>query len=126
MNRRSGLILLSLGWLAPPVFSAEPLRHDPFARPAFAQAGAGGATVMRAGNGDELMNWAPQISLLMKAGRDSMAVVNGSVIRLGESVDGYRLVLVRQDEAVFMKNGKRMAIQLKPSAISKIDKESKQ
>jgi hypothetical protein len=80
---------------------------------------------MPAGEGVEAMNWAPQISLLMSAGRDSMAVVNGTVVRLGEEIDGYRLVRVAQGEAVFMKDGKRMTIQLKPSATSKPSKESK-
>lgn len=126
MNEWRYLILLCLGSLPTQVMSAEPLRHDPFARPAFAQANAGGATAMMAGKGDESINWAPQISILMNAGRDSMAVVNGAIVRLGESIDGYRLVKITHGEAVFMKNGKRMAVQMKPLAVSKIDKESKQ
>ena len=126
MNKRRYLILLCLGSMPTQVMPAEPLRHDPFARPAFAQANAGGSAAMVVGKSDESINWAPQISILMNAGRDSMAVVNGAIVRLGASIDGYRLVQITHGEAIFMKNGKRMAVQMKPLAVSKIDKESKQ
>ena len=116
---------LCLFWLPALSLKAEVLRHDPFAPPAFAQANGLKQPTSLSGMGNDSLGWAPQISLLMKAGRDSMAVVDGVVVRLGEIVDGHRLVKITHDEAVFINNGKQVLVKIKPLKASGVQKESK-
>lgn len=125
MNGRSGLVALCLLSLPMPSLKAEALRHDPFVAPAFAQANGLKQSTSLSGMGNDALGWAPQISLLMKAGRDSMAVVDGVVVRLGEMVDGHRLVKITHDEALFINNGKQVLVKIKPLKATAVQKESK-
>jgi hypothetical protein len=42
----------------------------------------------------------------------SMADVNGTMLTPGETIDGYRLLQVRENEAVFMKDGSRVVVSI--------------
>jgi hypothetical protein len=41
-----------------------------------------------------------------------MVNLNGAIISLGEEIDGYRLVKVGEQTAVFAKNGKRHVLSM--------------
>lgn len=94
---------------------AERPQHDLFARPAQAamhrlkhQADAGPAV--------REVPWTPQLRAVMVAGPDSMVNVDGAMVRIGEELRGYRLVEVRDGEAVFAKGGKRFTVAMRGGA----------
>lgn len=92
---------------------AQGLRHDLFARPALgnmqpARTGAGqtGAAT------DATPAWNPEVNAVVVAGSDSLANVDGAIVRIGGEIDGYRLVEVREREVVFVKGKKRYTLAL--------------
>ena len=48
----------------------------------------------------------------MTAGEDSLANVDGEIVAIGEEFEGYRLVSVKDGEAVFSKDGKLITLTL--------------
>ncbi len=60
--------------------------------------------------------WNPGLRAVMVAGRDSMVNVDGSMVRVGEEIRGYRLIEVRDGEAVFVKGGKRHTVDMRGGA----------
>jgi len=106
--------LLVLAVLVPPHVRADtqPLRHDPFARPALATLAAGNA----GSAGPDVAPpppppWTPRLTAVMVAGKNSLVTLDGAIVRLGEVVDGRRLVEVREQEAVFQKGKKRFVVE---------------
>ena len=49
--------------------------------------------------------WNPTLRAVMVAGRSSAVNVGGEMVRLGEELDGYRLVEVTERRAVFERQG---------------------
>lgn len=92
---------------------AQGLRHDLFARPALATlqslrpAPGGNAAPAKA----EPV-WNPALRAVVAAGRESMANVDGVIVRIGEEIDGYRLTAVGEREVVFVKKNKRYMLLL--------------
>lgn len=87
--------------------SADPgLRHDPFVRPNIEPtppaAAAPGATAAS--------EWKPQLRAVMVAGSSSMVNVDGTIVRVGGQIDGFRLTRVAEHKAVFVKNGVRVEL----------------
>ena len=84
--------------------------HDPFVRPA--------ASMRRPERGGETVQpgaeepWKPTLRAVMLAGAASMVDVDGTVVRIGEEIGGYRLVEVHEEEAVFEKSGKRYVLKI--------------
>lgn len=79
------------------------IQHDPFQKPELNK------TIINAVSptGHEaLVAWAPKLIMTLRAGRNSMANVNGKIIRLNENIEGYRLIEVHERSAVFVKQGK--------------------
>ena len=58
------------------------------------------------------------LNAVLVSGADSLANVNGTVVRIGELVQGYRLVEVHDRSAVFEKNNLRFTLDM-PSAQKK-------
>ncbi len=113
---RLGFVLITVFFL-PPVFAGDSLKHDPFARPLLS-APLPSNTI--AGTvAEEEMPWNPQLIAVMVAGKDSLVNLDGVIIRLGEENDGYRLVQVRDREAVFKKGNKRIVLNMEMSALRK-------
>ena len=91
------------------------LQHDPFSRPALGglpnmQGGGQAVPTRRA----ESATPAPKLKLhaVLVAGSNSIANVDGVMIRVGDSVQGYRLVAVEDRSAVFEKNNTRFTLQI--------------
>ncbi len=57
---------------------------------------------------EETVNLKLKATLVAK--QDSMANVNGVLLNLGESIEGYRLLRVNEGEAVLEKNGKIVVV----------------
>lgn len=56
--------------------------------------------------------WEARLYATIRSGSNSLANVNGNIIAIGESIEGYRLVEVHERIAVFMKKGKRYILNL--------------
>lgn len=79
------------------------LLHDPFASP-FQKNHYSPA--------QQTTPWAPQLTSTLRAGNNSMVVISGKVVQLGETVDGYQLMEVHESSAVFEKNGQKIRLNL--------------
>lgn len=99
---------------------AETLQHDPFARPLLtartdtAAANTGATTV--ATNSDPVSTWNPKLTAIMVAGKHSLVNLEGKLIRIGEESDGYRLVQVKDGEAIFKKDNQRVVLRMENQA----------
>jgi hypothetical protein len=107
-------VALALAALAPSALGqARVLQHDPFVRPTLgalpAAAAVSGAPARRVPAAPE---GKPKISLhaVLVAGPYSMANIDGVMVRLGESVQGYRLLAVHDRSAVFEKNNAKFTL----------------
>lgn len=98
------------------------LRHDPFARPALATQVAAMRQTGTAGSPDLAPTWNPPLVAVVVAGSDSLVNIDGAVVRMNEEIDGYRLVAVREQEAVFQQGRKRIVLKMRTSTLKR-DKE---
>lgn len=94
--------------------AAEPsLRHDPFAWPAAVRPtgvvmpGIAKTSSAAVGAGLEAPTptWQPRLRAIVNAGSASLVSVDGTVVALGEQIDGFRLVRVGERSATFAKGG---------------------
>jgi hypothetical protein len=106
------LLLLPLSVLVSAACAAEPLRHDPFARPPLAQQGARGSGTNAGSAMPDDAPWTPKLLGILVAGKRSLVNVDGTLVGVGEVVDGYRLERVRDGEATFRKGRKRVVLQV--------------
>lgn len=93
---------------------ARTLQHDPFARPAFSALPTSGTDGAPARQAQAVRDGNPKLKLhaVLLAGPDSMANVDGVLVRVGESVQGYRLVSVHDRSAVFEKNNAKFTLEI--------------
>ena len=82
-------------------------RFDPFDRPSLQGRPGGEAVLPQA-------PWSPWLKATLVAGERSMANLGGVVLKLGEETRGFRLVEVREWEAVFTKDGERLTLVVVP------------
>jgi hypothetical protein len=83
--------------------------HDPFRKPAIPQQNVVEPEILKPSAQQE---WVPKLTATLRAGRNSMANVNGKIIKLGETINGYRLVKVDERSAVFVKNKQRKKLMI--------------
>jgi hypothetical protein len=105
------LLLASLAGIVPAerAIAEERLtpRFDPFDRPSL-QARPGGE------GAEPQAPWSPWLKATLVAGKSSMANLGGVVLKLGEETHGFRLMEVREWEAVFTKDGERLTLAVVP------------
>ncbi len=103
-------MLFLLGFM-PWATAGGTLQHDPFVRPQLFAAGNGKAS--SAGNAvAEEAPWHPRLTAVLVAGTNSLVNLQGEIIRMGEAKDGYRLMEVRDQQAVFRKGKKRVVLNM--------------
>lgn len=90
--------------------SAARPRRDPFAMPTAFRA----PPAVAAGSTKAVAEspWAPRLRGVMVAGQRSMVDIEGVMVVLGDSVDGWRLIKVGERDAVFSRKGKQITLQL--------------
>lgn len=112
MSRRLLKVLLAC-WSGLAQAQTDGLKHDPFARPVLAPRSAS-ALPANAGNAPvPEPAWKPELRAIMAAGPNSIVNVEGVVVRIGEQINGYRLVEVHEETAVFVNNKKRVTLSLR-------------
>ena len=111
---RLSLILILLS-IVPMAFAESMLKHDPFARPLMALTPTNTAADTQANVQDETP-WNPTLSAVMVAGKSSLVNLDGLILRLGEEKEGYRLIQVKDREAVFKKGKKIVKLEIKANA----------
>jgi hypothetical protein len=85
-------------------YSFTRVLHDPFQKPAIQE-----KKTIEQQTSEVTQNQLaqpPNLIATMLAGRHSMANVDGKIIKLGETINGYTLVQVESRKAVFVKNKK--------------------
>jgi len=82
------------------------LHKDPFERPKLEQ--PTGSASSRYGSDGVPAEWELRATLV--AGRDSLADVGGVIVRVGEEIEGYRLLSVGEGSAVLLGNGSRLVL----------------
>lgn len=97
---------------------ADALKNDPFARPAFLKAAPLSAAQQRdnAGMGKGALPepvWKPELEAVIVAGLKSAVSIDGTIVRMGEEINGHRLVEVHERTAVFVKDRKRVTLSLR-------------
>ena len=95
-----GLLVLPL----PAIAGREALQNDVFARPVLT------AAEPAAPAASEPVNWHPALRAIVQSGARSMVLVERSVVELGGKIDGYQLIHVADDKAVFAKGGRRVEL----------------
>jgi len=108
----SGLLALSAAALA----EGPALQHDPFVRPAiagFAAAASPAGGLPAPATAASQARPRLQLNAVLVAGSDSIANVDGVMVRVGESVQGYRLVAVSDRSAVLEKNNAKLTLTLR-------------
>lgn len=103
---------MAVGASASAVADGRLLHQDPFARPALATQAA---SVRGPGSGgvESAPAWSPQLVAVVVAGSDSLVNIDGAIVRMGEEIDGHRLVAVREEEAVFLQGNKRTVLRMR-------------
>lgn len=94
-----------------PSFAGEALQHDPFARPLLPTSLSTNATPVNASVVADTP-WNPILIAVMVAGKHSIVNINGVILKVGEVLDGHRLVEVKDRKAVFSKKGERVVVDM--------------
>ncbi len=112
MMRPALLIVVLWAALAASAQNAGPtLRHNPFAGPPAAAPVEGYAAVPAAA---AEVSRSPELRATLVAGKRSIANLEGTILGIGEEAHGYRLLEVRDWDAVFMKDGARVVLEIDP------------
>lgn len=76
--------------------------HDPFQKPVFLQPSF---KPKMADKQPGELSWTPHLLMTLRAGKNSMANIGGQLIRLGEVIDGHKLIEVYERAVVFVNQG---------------------
>ena len=117
MNARLRSVLhLSAGLACLPGLAqaqADGLKHDPFVRPMLAARPASASPANAVNALLPELAWKPELAAVMLAGPKSAVSIDGTMVRIGEEINGHRLVEVHEQTAVFVKHGKKVTLSLR-------------
>ena len=107
-----GLVLT----LTSPSFAEDPpaLVHNPFARPPSEVTREDRNFFVSSGNDAPTL----QLNATLVGTGYKLANVAGRIMRPGDEVDGFRLLEVYEDHAVFLRAGSKQAIYVKPELVA--------
>ena len=106
-DRLLSLVILTMLVFGPYVVAQE-LRHDPFKKPDFLQQLS--SKKVEVPQEDTIILLEGELRAIINAGPRSMANIDGNILTMGEELEGYRLVGVRDREAVLERNGYRQIL----------------
>ena len=98
-----------------PAVAAEPPRisNNPFSRPP----SSAPASTDPARISSRSPQWAPELRATMVGSRARFANVTGTILAVGESAGGYRLVAVEENKAVLLKDGEQHVLYVRPDTV---------
>jgi hypothetical protein len=102
--------ILAVAAPRPALAEGRTLQHDPFARPPLTMQPA--APAPRPAGAAVEPKRALKLHAVLVAGPASMANVDGVMVRVGDYVQGYRLLSVHERGAVFEKNRAQITVPL--------------
>jgi hypothetical protein len=85
---------------------ADKLAHDPFVRPVLPTRSTSTSPTSES-------EWKPELRAVMVAGSESIVNIEGALLRLGEQFNGYRLIEVHEESAIFVNNNKKVTLTLR-------------
>jgi hypothetical protein len=94
--------------IAPAATAAGPLERNPFRVPVELVRPAAEQARSQPDGGPETLD----LRATLVAGRRSSVSLGGWILSLGEEISGYRLVSVREGEAVFSKDGETVQVSI--------------
>ena len=117
MNTRRKLLMLVFVACSFAAAADEPrgLENNPFQRPDIADAPRLMPDVM--GGSDET-GLELDLRITLIAGRERLARVGETLLRPGDEVEGYTLVRVYENRAVFERSGKEITVHVKPGLLA--------
>jgi hypothetical protein len=115
IGRRLAALAMALGFTAlgfPALGQSRALQHDPFVRPAVGLLQGHASSAATPGRVKAAPEAKPKLNLqaVLVAGPQSIANVDGVMLRVGDSINGYRLLEVAHRSAVFEKNGAKFTL----------------
>lgn len=103
------MFLMGLAAAAEP----PPLAHNPFSRPP--------SVVLRADVEQSFTNDSPlsilELNATMVSSSDRLANIRGRILRPGDEIQGYTLLHVYEDRAVFARDDNRLTVFVKPDLV---------
>lgn len=112
----AGVILMAL-CCSGTAKAAETLQYDPFARPSITNLSTTSTTAEDAVTEEAI--WNPPLTAVMVAGKNSLVNVDGVIVKLGDEIDGYRLIEVKDYQAIFKKGNKRVVLSIAMQSMRK-------
>jgi len=108
-----GILVTALLVLHSPIYATEPpqLAHNPFSRPPSEVTVRERPPLKPDGTAQEL-----DLRATMVASNSKLANVAGRTVRPGDEVQGYTLLKVYEDRAIFLRAGQRLTIYVKPDS----------
>ena len=108
-------LILSLFWVIADANENEDtttlkLLHDPFRKPQHLVATT--QNPVTAPKQENLFLTASKLTATLRAGRNSMAIIDGKTLKLGDIIDGYRLIEVKEHSAIFTKNSQLHTLEI--------------
>ncbi len=97
--------------------AARILQNDPFERPELIPL----RQVADADDNKPVREiWFPELHATMRGKQGAMANINGDIIKIGEKIDGFKLVEVHERDVFFIKNGMKYHVSMdqEPDTIS--------
>lgn len=118
MTHRTTLFVIAIASslaIVLPAIAAEPLdlAHNPFARPPSELTRPQLAAYTNSDGSTQVLD----LRATMVGTRDRLANVGGRVLRAGDEIQGYELLKVYEDRAVFSRQGKQEIIYVKPDPV---------
>jgi len=105
------LVLLLIAAASGQASENQRLRHNPFTRPDSVVAPAVESPAREADRAEDL-----ELRATMVTSSSGLANVAGQVLRPGDEIDGYRLLKVFENRAIFVHNGTRKTVFVKHNA----------
>ena len=102
------MLTVASGSFAADELPLSSLQYDPFKQPAFLRAPQHTKRSAPVPAKPKL-----QLRSILQAGNESMVNLNGEILMIGDSYQGYQLVEVNKQSALFIKNGEKIKVTLK-------------
>ncbi len=117
MNTQAKWLILGLTAVCLDAAADEPrgLANNPFQRPAI---DVSPRVVQVEDDGTESVLPELDLRITLIAGRERLARVGDALLRPGDDVDGYTLVRVYENRAVFKRQGKEVVVHVKPGLLA--------